>query len=135
MKPHERPDSGSAGQTLRRVGRSVRLLVASEHGPRAVASAVLLLVLLLTINGLNVLNSYVGRDFMTAVERRNGGEFVRMAVIYSGVFALLTAAAVIYRFSEERLGLLWREWLTSNIIDVYLENHTYYRPVSYTHLT
>jgi putative ATP-binding cassette transporter len=87
----------------------------------------LLVALLVGINGLNVLNSYVGRDFMTAIEQRDGREFVRMALIYAGVFALLTCAAVIYRFTEERLGLLWREWLTSNIIDAYLDNHVYYR--------
>src|SRR5205085_11959397 len=101
-------------------------LVASRHGPRAMAAAALLLLLLLAINGLNVLNSYVGRDFMTAIEHRDSREFVRMALVYAAVFLLLTVAAVMYRFIEEGLGLLWRECLTSNIINVYLGNHVYY---------
>jgi vitamin B12/bleomycin/antimicrobial peptide transport system ATP-binding/permease protein len=120
-------DNDSTGRTLRRVGRAVRVLVASEHGPRAVVSAASLLLLLLVINGLNVVNSYVGRDFITAIERRDSREFIRMTMIYAGVFALLTVAAVTYRFTEERLGLLWREWLTRNIVNVYLGDHLYYR--------
>jgi ABC-type uncharacterized transport system fused permease/ATPase subunit len=69
-----------------------------------------LVALLLAINGLNVVNSYVGRDFMTAIERRDSRGFVNQAVLYAAVFAISAFAAVIYRFTEERLGLLWREW-------------------------
>ena len=50
---------------------------------------------------------------MTAIEQRSMAQFVRQAILYVGVFAASTVVAVIYRFTEERLGLLWREWLTS----------------------
>jgi putative ATP-binding cassette transporter len=127
MKVEAKQESGLAGRVLRGYGHAVRAFVAGEYGSRAIAAGVLLLVLLLTINGLNVLNSYVGRDFMTAIEQRDAPGFVRMALLYAGVFALLTAAAVIYRFTEERFGLLWREWLTLQFVDVYLRDHVYYR--------
>jgi putative ATP-binding cassette transporter len=83
--------------------------------------------LLLAINGLNVVNSYVGRDFMTAIERRSMSGFLTQGMLYVGVFALSTVAAVIYRFTEERLGLLWREWLTRRVVGQYLRGATYYR--------
>jgi putative ATP-binding cassette transporter len=35
--------------------------------------------------------------------------------------------AVIHRFTEERLGLLWREWLTRRLATVYLKHSIYYR--------
>jgi putative ATP-binding cassette transporter len=70
-----------------------------------------LFLLLLAINGLNVVNSYVGRDFMTAIEQRSMAGFLTMAALYTGVFAVSTVVAVIYRFTEERLGL-WRHWMT-----------------------
>ncbi|MBV8077237.1 MAG: ABC transporter ATP-binding protein/permease, partial [Planctomycetaceae bacterium] len=35
--------------------------------------------------------------------------------------------AVCYRFSEERLRLLWREWLTKTLMGRYLSDHTHYR--------
>jgi putative ATP-binding cassette transporter len=56
---------------------------------------------------MNVLNSYVGRDFMTAIEHRNKAQFIEEAVLYIGVFAASTIVAVVSRFTEERLGLLW----------------------------
>ena len=35
--------------------------------------------------------------------------------------------AVLYRFTEERLGILWREQLTWRLTEAYLSERTYYR--------
>jgi putative ATP-binding cassette transporter len=43
------------------------------------------------------------------------------------VFAALTIVGVIARFAEERLALLWREFLTRRAVNLYLEDGTYYR--------
>jgi vitamin B12/bleomycin/antimicrobial peptide transport system ATP-binding/permease protein len=112
--------------TWNRWQNAVRSFATSEAGGRAKALFAALLVLLLTINGLNVVNSYVGRDFMTAIQERNMPRFVAQALLYVGVFGASTLAAVIYRFTEERLGLLWREWLTQRLVARYLQNGTYY---------
>jgi putative ATP-binding cassette transporter len=42
------------------------------------------------------------------------------------VFALSTIAAVLYRFAEERLGLLWRAWMSRQLVDGYLDRAAYY---------
>ena len=107
--------------------RAVKDFARSEFGWRAMFMFGALVALLLGINGASVLNSYVGRDFMTAIAERNNGEFVRQAMLYLGVFALSTIVAVVSRFTEERLGLLWREFLTRRVIGVYLDQGTYYR--------
>lgn len=99
----------------------------SEVGGRARILFGALLALLVAINGLNVVNSYVGRDFMTAIERRSMPAFVAKGILYVGVFAVSTVAAVIYRFTEERLGLLWREWITRRVVGRYLRDANYYR--------
>jgi putative ATP-binding cassette transporter len=113
--------------TLVRWRTALRAFAGSEDaGRRAKALFAVLLGLLVAINGLNVVNSYVGRDFMTAIEQRSMGRFVAMAAVYVGVFALSTAVAVIYRFAEERLALLWREWLTRRLLGLYLQHGTYY---------
>ncbi len=96
-------------------------------GRKAVLMFGALIGLLLLVNLLNVVNSYVGRDFMTSVERRNLGAFWSYAVLYVGVFAVSTLVAVYYRFFEERLGLLWRKWLTWRAIEHYLDDRTYFR--------
>jgi putative ATP-binding cassette transporter len=107
--------------------RAVQAVAFSEVGGRARWLFGALLALLVAINGLNVVNSYVGRDFMTAIERRSMSGFLRLGLMYVGVFAASTVAAVIYRFTEERLGLLWRHWLTHRLVGRYLEGAVYYR--------
>lgn len=107
--------------------RTVRAFATSEVGGRAAALFALLFAFLIGINGLNVLNSYVGRDFMTEIEHRSSSGFVQKGVLYVGVFALSTLAAVLYRFTEERLGLLWRQWLTQRIVRRYVSDATYFR--------
>jgi putative ATP-binding cassette transporter len=106
--------------------RAVRSFLGSEVGRRATWLLGALLALMLALNALNVVNSYVGRDFMTAIERRSMPDFVAKAFLYLGVFAASTVAAVILRFSEERLALLWREWLTRVLLGRYLGDGGYY---------
>ena len=81
---------------------------------------------MLGVNGLSVVSSYVGRDFITAIELRNMPGFIGYATLYVSVFAASTVAAVVYRYAEEKLGLLWREWLTRRLVTLYLENRIYY---------
>ena len=93
---------------------------------KAIALLALLIALLLSISGLNIHNSYVGRDFMTAVARREASRFYRLALLYAGGFAVTTMVAIFYRFTEERLGLFWRQWLTRHLMQRYLSHHAYY---------
>ena len=111
--------------TGRRFVRTVKYFLTSEVRWQARGLFTLLFAFAFTINGLNVLNSYVGRDFMTAIAHRDQIGFIRQAVLYVGVFALSTAVVVLYRFTEERLGLFWRVWLTRRIIGQYFSDRTY----------
>ena len=86
-----------------------------------------LLILMLGINGMNVANSFVGRYFMSAIERRDTDGFVRFAWLYVAVFAGSTLTGVLFRFTEERLGLLWRDWLTRRITGIYIDRRLYLR--------
>jgi putative ATP-binding cassette transporter len=113
--------------TWARWRRVVLDVLRSEVGGRVKLLFGALLALLLAINGLNVVNSYVGRDFMTAIEQRSMSGFLTLAGLYIGVFAISTVTAVIYRFTEERLGLLWRNWMTHSLVDYYLHDAAYYR--------
>jgi len=124
------PSSGEAQisiDTWRRFVGAVRSFATSEVRDRAGLLAALLLTLLFGINGLNVVNSYVGRDFMTAIEHRDRPGFVQYAILYVLVFGASTVAAVLFRFCEERLGLLWREWLTRRSVRGYLADRAFHR--------
>jgi putative ATP-binding cassette transporter len=113
--------------TLSRLVRSVRTFAGSEVGWKAKWMFAGLFAFLFAINGLNVVNNYVGRDFITAISQRNMAEFIRQAFFYVGVFAASTLVAVLSRFTEERLGLLWRGFITRQAITVYLSQETFYR--------
>jgi vitamin B12/bleomycin/antimicrobial peptide transport system ATP-binding/permease protein len=109
----------------------LKALHQSPAGPQAQWFAGCLIGLLLAINGLNVVNSYVGRDFITAIESKELGGFLHYAVLYVMVFAISTMAAVYCRWCEERLGLLWRKWLTERQVVRYMEGQIYYKMNAY----
>ncbi|HXK22675.1 MAG TPA: SbmA/BacA-like family transporter [Myxococcota bacterium] len=113
--------------TWKRFTIAISRFTTSDVGGLAKWMIVGLVVFLLAINGLNVVNSYVGRDFITAITQRDRAGFVHYALLYVAVFAASTFVAVIHRFVEERLGLLWRSWLTDRLLHSYLDHFTYYR--------
>jgi len=110
-----------------RIFRITKPLFTSEKKWRATAWLVTLLALMMSVTGLNVVNSYVGNSFMTAISERNPAVYYTMAVRYLLVFGASTLVAVFVKFSEERLGLLWRGWLTSHLLDRYLAGRSYLR--------
>jgi putative ATP-binding cassette transporter len=113
-------------QTLRRCIQSARDLLTSGARWQALTLATLLVGSLCAISGLNVVNSYVARDFMTAIAGRDMPGFTREALLYLAVFAASTAVAVSQSFTEQRLGLLWRWRLTRRLTRLYLADRNYY---------
>ncbi len=118
---------GKQNRAWVRSWQTIRLFFASEARWPAISWFALLLVVLLTASGLNVVNSYVGRDFMTAISAKDWNHFVTYGFFYLLVFALSTIMATFSRFSEERLRLLWRGWLTRLLIDLYMSRDRFYR--------
>src|SRR5262249_46041221 len=87
----------------------------------------LVLACLLAVSGLNVLNSYVNRDFFTALQQRQPNRFGLAAGLYLLVVGILSAVVVLKQYTEERCGLLWRQWLTTFLLDNYLTDRAYLR--------
>lgn len=111
--------------TLKRLVGMMRLFLRSPSGSKAKLFLTALFALIVCISILNVANSYVGRYFMSAIEGRNWVDFYRFAWFYVGVYALQTLVAVFFRFSEERLGLHWRDWLTRRALLRYTDRRIY----------
>src|SRR4029450_1683882 len=82
-------------ETFVRFGRALRRLFQGAEGRRARLLFAPMFMLLLTANGMNVVNSYVGRDFMTSVESRDPHGFLQVAFLYSRVVALSTCTTVL----------------------------------------
>ena len=113
--------------TWKRFLVAIRMLIQSEQGAKAMIYLLTLVIMMLAINGLNVVNSYVGRDFMSAIANKNLGGFQSLALLYALVFIASSVMAAMFRFVEESLGILWREQLTWRLTEGYLSERTYYR--------
>jgi putative ATP-binding cassette transporter len=99
----------------------------SELKYRALGLVSLVLSLSLTINGIGVVMSYIGRDFMTALQTKESSLFQWKLVEYLIAFIVATPIVVFYSYSEQRLSLLWRRWLSHQILSRYFSNRAYYR--------
>ena len=109
---------------LRSIGKA---FFVSSMRWRAVGALSAIIALLLTLNALNVANSYVGRNFMTAIALRDRVQYIRFAILYLGVFAASAVTGVSQQFVQDRLALSWRDWLTQHLLGRYLSGHTFDR--------
>jgi putative ATP-binding cassette transporter len=94
---------------------------------QAAGALAIIVGLLLLLNGLNVVNSYVGQRFITAISRRDRERYFMFAGLYLCVFAASTLTGVFSQFVQDRLALAWRGWLTRILVDRYLSGHTFER--------
>jgi vitamin B12/bleomycin/antimicrobial peptide transport system ATP-binding/permease protein len=104
-----------------------RAFFASERRHKARGFLISLLLLALAVGGVQVLMSYAGRDFFTAIERRQTDAYWTALAWYLGTFVLAVPIGVFYRWVEERLALLWREWMAQHLVKRYFNNRAYFR--------
>ncbi len=120
-------DKASFGTTCRQLWFISRAFFASERRHKALRFLIILLTLALCVGGVQVLMSYVARDFMTAIAKKDAPAYLQSLWLYLGTFALAIPLGVYYRWTEERLALLWREWMAQHLIKRYFNNRAYYR--------
>lgn len=120
-------DKTSFSTNCRQLWIMSKAFFASERRSKALRLATVLLVLVLTVAGVQVLLSYVARDFMTAISKKDAAAYWRLLGWYIGLFVLAVPLGAYYRWTEERLGLLWREWMAKHLIKRYFNNRAYYR--------
>ncbi|MFB2876498.1 ABC transporter ATP-binding protein/permease [Floridanema aerugineum] len=96
----------------------------SRWQPWALLSVLLLLSL--SVSGLNVVISYVGRFFQTALAQKDAPTYWRFLFVYASVFVVGTPIVVYYGYVREKLGVNWRDWLTNRFLDDYFGDRTYY---------
>jgi len=122
--PDARP---SALVTFRQFRDISKPFFTSSRQRKAQGYLVVLLVLALAVGGVEVLISYAGRDFMTAIANKDSAGYPRLLSMVLATFALAVPVGVYYRWTEKRLALLWREWLARRLIQRYFNNRAYYR--------
>lgn len=102
--------------------RETRVLVAAMLG------------LCLAVGVVQVLVSYAGRNFITSLVQRDSPGFYRNLWIYLATFAIAVPIGVFYKYTSDRLSLLWRVWMTHLLVKRYFFNRAYYRLRSSDHV-
>jgi putative ATP-binding cassette transporter len=120
-------NKASFGKISRQLWFMSKAFFTSERRHRALLFFIVLLTLALAVGGVQVLMSYVARDFMTAIAQKDEPAYWQSLWWYLGTFALAVPIGVYYRWTEERLALLWREWMAEHLIKRYFNNRAYYR--------
>jgi putative ATP-binding cassette transporter len=99
----------------------------SKAGRWGIGLLILLFSLVLVVKSLDIGNNYVYGNLITAATDRHAESVCHLALLYAGVFALSALVVASLRFTEERLGLCWRDWLTRHLLDRYLAGRAYRR--------
>ncbi len=114
-------------RTLRQFWIISKAFFASERRKKARGYLIGLVGMSLAVGAVQVLMSYAGRDFMNAIAKKDPAAYWIMLWLYLGTFALAVVIGVYYRWVEERLALLWREWMAQHLVKRYFNNRAYYR--------
>ena len=86
-----------------------------------------LLGLCIAVGVVQVFLSYAMRDFVTALSQRDEAAWMRGIWKFIAVCFISVPVGVYYRYSQERLSLSWRRWLTQILLKRYFFNRAYYR--------
>ena len=118
-------------ETLHRLVSLAKPFFQSDMKKWAWGMLFLLATFSVSVSLINVLLSYVGRDFMTSLSLKEKDEFLHNLYRYLIAFGLAVPVVVFYRYTEERFALLWRRWLSLRMLHHYFENRAFYKINSY----
>ncbi|WP_042724360.1 ABC transporter ATP-binding protein/permease [Chthoniobacter flavus] len=87
----------------------------------------LILALCIAVGGVQYFISFAMRDFVTALSQRDQTAWIHGLWKFVGLCFISVPVGVFYRYSQERLSLVWRRWMTQHLIKRYFYNRAYYR--------
>ena len=96
-----------------------------EHWHPWLMSTIILL-LLLSSTGANVLSSYLNRDLITAMAQKQLSNYFPLLLLYSSSLVAIVPLMVFSQYIKRKLCLDWQQWLTNYFLDKYLYNRAYY---------
>ena len=86
----------------------------------------IIVLMLLTVNGINAGISFIARDLSNALVAKQESGFYKILIIYACCFVVALPVRVSQIFFTLKLGIIWREWLSNNLISDYMSNRAYY---------
>ena len=83
-------------------------------------------LLILVINGINVGISYIARNIENALVSYDQDSFWQIVAIYCFCLIIALPIRAVQSYLIPKLGLMWRQWLSSRLLSRYLSNRAYY---------
>ncbi len=95
---------------------------------RRQAWSLLAIVLLLSVSvtGINVAFSYIGNYFTNALVKKNEELAYIFVALYFCGFLVGIPVVALYSYVQDYLGLRWREWMTGEFLAKYFRKRSYY---------
>lgn len=93
---------------------------------RAWTLLAVVLLLSLSVTGINVAFSYIGNYFTNAMVKKNQDMAYLFVAVYFGGFLVGIPIVAMYSYVQDYLGMRWREWLTGEFLANYFQNRSYY---------
>ncbi len=84
------------------------------------------LILSLSVTGINVAFSYIANYFTNALVQKNQDMAYLFVVVYFCGFMIGIPIVAFYSYVQSYLAMRWREWLTLDFIGKYFDNRCYY---------
>ncbi|MDD1419716.1 ATP-binding cassette domain-containing protein [Dolichospermum sp. ST_sed1] len=89
---------------------------------------ILLILLIISLVGVTVFNSFVSRFLLDVItEEKDLKKFTDILLLYGSALVLVTILLGFSRFVRKKLALDWYEWLNNHILSKYLSNRAYYK--------
>ena len=85
-----------------------------------------IILMLLSVNGINAGITFIARDLTNALIAKDGEASFRNLWVYGACFAAALPIRSLQFYFTQKLGLLWREWLSLSLVDDYLTDRAYY---------
>jgi vitamin B12/bleomycin/antimicrobial peptide transport system ATP-binding/permease protein len=92
------------------------------------------LVLSLSVTGINVAFSYIANYFTNALVQKNQDLSYLFVVVYFCGFMVGIPIVAFYGYVQSYLGMRWREWLTDEFLKKYFSNRSYYEIESHAQI-
>jgi putative ATP-binding cassette transporter len=93
---------------------------------RAWTLLAIVLLLSLSVTGINVAFSYIGNYFTNALVKKNQDLAYLFVTVYFCGFLVGIPIVAFYSFVQNYLGMCWREWMTGEFLNNYFKNRNYY---------
>lgn len=86
----------------------------------------IVLLLSLSVTGINVAFSYIGNYFTNSLVQKNQEMAYLFIALYFSGFLIGIPIVAFYSYVQNYMGMRWREWMTGTFLENYFRNRAYY---------